>query len=224
MPERERDEFQRIAGAFVHDFNNLYQTALGNLDLLARRIDDPAATELVNETIVSVERAVALTERLNLIGNKYPERFQRVRIDGAIAAAAGELRETPGGTREVTIRGGAAGAACRLPPGQLETALSTLVLEGPAALARGALSIEATVCELAGEPEGLAPGPYVRITIAASPAVEPLSAPSGRPVQDARIGFPLIRLFAAQLGGVCRMDPDAEGETRIELFLPEEPG
>lgn len=54
------DEFQRIAGTFVHDFNNLFQTALGNLDLLSGRLKESANAELVEETIISVERAVGL--------------------------------------------------------------------------------------------------------------------------------------------------------------------
>lgn len=221
MPDRESDEFQRIAGAFVHDFNNLYQTTLGNLDLLSRRIRDPAAAELVEETIISVERAVELTERLNLIGNKHPERFQRVAIDDAITAAAGELRERLRDRREITVRAGARGAACRLFPGQLERALSALILQGPGALSRGPVSIESGLSESAGGDGVLTPGSYVRITVSAAGAGP--TAPSGLPVRDAGVGFPLIRMFAAQLGGACRMDQDSGGGTRVELFLPAEP-
>jgi len=216
--------FQRVAGAFVHDFNNLFQTALGNLDLLSGRIDDPAATRLVNETVRSVERAVELTERLNLIGNKYPQRFQRIAVDPAIGAAAQNLRGEPGDQPEIAFRSRAAGLECHLPPGQLERALAALVTGGPRAFARGALAIETAACDASEDSESLAPGVYVRITVSAdNGAAKPLPAgipASLLPAPGESTGFMIARLFALQLGGTCRIDGNTGGKTQVDLILP----
>jgi len=214
-PDPEIDRFQRIAGAFVHEFNNLFQTALGNLDLLSGRIRDPSHTELLNETIISVERAVELTERLNLIGNKDPRRFQRFDVHGGIATAVAGLRERLGTQRKITVHGDGTGLYCRLPPGQMEKLLSTLIFNGPAALSRGTLTVETAACALAENTEELPSGAYARITIFAGDA--DAAAPTTR---DMGTGLLLARMFAAQLGGACRMEQARDGSARVDLFLP----
>jgi len=172
--------FQQIAGTFVHDFNNLFQTALGNLDLLSGRLTDPSNTELLNETIISVERAIALTERLNLVGNKYPERFERLDVNRGIETAVADLRETLGPARKITFQRDAAALYCRLPPGQLENALSALIVAGPAALSKGTLAIETAACDIAENADGLPVGAYVRITVTADNSAAPPPREPGR--------------------------------------------
>lgn len=216
--------FQRIAGTFVHDFNNLFQTALGNLDLLSGRLSDPSNTELLNESIISVERAIALTERLNLVGNKYPERFERLDVNSRIETTVADLRETLGPARKITFQRDATALYCRLPPGQLENALSALIVAGPAALSKGALAIEVAACDVADNADGLPAGAYVRITVTADnsdapPPPEPAS-PLARLNLDLGVGLPLAQIFTAQLGGVCRLQQVGDRVTRVDLFLP----
>ncbi len=216
--------FQRIAGTFVHDFNNLFQTALGNLDLLSGRLNDPSNTELLNETIISVERAIALTERLNLVGNKYPERFERLDVTSGVETAVADVLKTLGPARKITFQRDATALYCRLPPGQLENALSALIVAGPAALSKGSLAIETSACDIAESAEGLPSGAYVRITITADnsdapPPPEPVS-PLALLNLDLGVGLPLAQIFTAQLGGACRMEQVGDGVTRVDLFLP----
>lgn len=212
-PNRQHESapLQRLASAFYHDFNNLFQTALGNLDLLSRRISDPSHAELVQEAVISLERAVALTERLNLAGNKPAERLRRIGVDAAIAAAVPALRDALREGRDIAHRSGAAGVECLLLQGQLECALEALILDGPVALRGGPLTIRTAAVDLAGDGDGLADGAYVRITVSADTAAET----DGRISLEDGIGALLARLFAAQLGGVCRTR-----ETAVELFLP----
>lgn len=217
-PDPEMAGIQLIAGTFVHDFNNLFQTALGNLDLLSRRLEGSSDEELLNEAIVSVERAIDLTETLNLIGGKYPDRFVELDIDATITAAGPGLRERLGESRKFALRCDAAGLHCRLPPGQLERTLSALIFEGPAALSRGSLAVETAACAFAEDTGDLSAGAYVRITVSTD---QPNAAPAGGlPPLDKGVGLLLTRLFAMQLGGACHMEQDADGGARVDLYLP----
>jgi hypothetical protein len=106
----------------------------------------------------------------------------------------------------------------------LENLVCVLITAGPAALSKGALTIETAACDLAENAEGLPSGVYVRITVIADnsdapPPAEPAS-PFALPVVDLGVGLPLAQFFAAQLGGACRMEPVSDGVARVDLFLP----
>lgn len=218
------EDFQRVAGAFVHEFNNLFQTALGNLDLLSARVDNPVAADLVNETVISLERAVALTGRLNVVGNKNPARFARTDVNEVLAAAVAAMREKAGPGRQFALRTGAAALFCRLPPGQLDILLRALVFDGPAALAHGPIEIEADACEIGESTSALPAGAYVRITLVAGPREAPTTTDPALlralSTLDRGVGLHLARFFAVQLGGACRAARTDDRGMRIELLLP----
>jgi len=54
----------QLAGEVAHDFNNMLVSIIGNSDLLARQIVDPASRELVTEVQEAAHRAATLTRQL----------------------------------------------------------------------------------------------------------------------------------------------------------------
>ena len=83
----ERDRLQQLCGTISHDFNNAIFAATGRLELLKRRMEDPALRGLVGE----VEKTIRFFESINAAvaqaaHRQYPTASPRNAIDAVQAA------------------------------------------------------------------------------------------------------------------------------------------
>ncbi|MEI2781884.1 MAG: PAS domain S-box protein [Candidatus Competibacter sp.] len=91
----------QLTGGVAHDFNNLLAVILGNLELLAEALTDPAQAELVQRALSAVERGTTLIRRLLTFSRQQPLQPVPVNLNTLIAGISDLLRRSLGETIEI---------------------------------------------------------------------------------------------------------------------------
>jgi len=224
----------QLAGGIAHDFNNVLQAVVGAATLIERRPGDEAGVRrLARLAVEAVERGASTTRRLLAFGHR--GNLSAEALD--TAALLGDLREILVHTLDAAID-----VKVELEPGvpplfadkgQLETALVNLATNARDAMPAGGrltLSAKAELVAPGGShPSGLAPGRYVRLTVAdtgvgmdaarVARACEPFftTKVSGA---GTGLGLPMARGFAEQSGGALSIESHEGQGTAITLWLP----
>jgi PAS domain S-box-containing protein len=225
----------QLAGGIAHDFNNVLQAVMGAATLIERRPTDEAVVRrLARLAIEAVERGASTTRRLLAFGHRSELRAESLDVATLLTDLREILVHTLRATIEVQIKSGA-----DLPPlfadkGQLETALVNLATNARDAMPEGGqltLSAEAEVVGYQGSthPAGLAPGRYVRLTVADTGAGMDAAtlAHAGEPFFTTKelgagtgLGLPMAKGFAEQSGGALSIESSPGKGTTITLWLP----
>ncbi|MDO9708585.1 ATP-binding protein [Paracraurococcus lichenis] len=223
----------QLTGGIAHDFNNLLTAVLGSLALLAKRLpaEDARAARLLGTALQGAQRGAALTKRLLAFGRRQTLEPRVVELPALVAGMAELLRGA---------LGGAAHLRTEFPPGlppvhvdanQLELALLNLVANARDAMpAGGEIVIGAAAREAApGEAEGLAPGPYVVLSVTdagegmdeatLARAMEPFFTTKGTG-KGTGLGLAMVHGLAAQSGGRLALRSTHGLGTVAELWLP----
>jgi PAS domain S-box-containing protein len=227
----------QLAGGIAHDFNNVLQVVKGVATLIERRPgDEPGVARLARLAMEATERGGSITRRLLAFGRRGNLRAGTLDV----AVLLNSLREifvhTLGIGIEVHIALGA-----DLPPifadkRQLETVLVNLATNARDAMPHGGrLTISAATEIVSPEgsphPAGLAPGRYVRLTVAdmgtgmdanmLAHAQEPFFT-TKEAGAGTGLGLPLARGFAEQSGGALSVESSVGVGTTVRLWLPED--
>jgi nitrogen-specific signal transduction histidine kinase/CheY-like chemotaxis protein len=233
----------RVAGGVAHDFNNLLQVVTGALWLIQSRPDRPDRVRRYAEAALeAAERGAGVTRRMLAFARQDRLDARPVPLDAALGELRGLLKGPlgPGIALEVA-------APPDLPPVQADRVQLDLVLFNLALNARdamtpdgGTLRIEAAAEETApedaagdavapGDPRGLRPGRYVRLTVAdtgsgmdaatLARATEPFFTTKevGR---GTGLGLSMAHGFAVQSGGALAIESQPGRGTRVRLWLP----
>ncbi|KDM67536.1 ATP-binding protein [Acidiphilium sp. JA12-A1] len=225
----------QLTGGISHDFNNLLTGILGNLDMLATRIeqgDHASAMSYLDGARSAASRAAGLTQRLLTFARRQ-----------ALAPAAISVATLLDDLHELIDRtvGPAIEVQTLYPPdlragfcdrNQLENALLNLAINARDAMPEGGrLTIEASNATLVAPARGQThtEGDYVRLTITdtgcgMSDAVkdrvfEPFftTKPAG---QGTGLGLSMVYGFIKQSGGHIELASEAGRGTKISLFIP----
>ncbi|NOG72525.1 PAS domain-containing protein [Roseicella sp. DB1501] len=244
MTERNRSEARlreaqklealgRIAGGVAHDFNNLLQVLDGALQLLADNAERPdRVRRYAGVALQAAERGAVLTRRMLAFARRDRLAAEPVTLPALLQGVA-------------TLLHGPLGSAIRLeivaPPGlpavqadrsQLELVLFNLALNARDAIEQGGrIRLEAAAERLGtGNPQGLAPGAYVRIRVADSGhgmdaatrarATEPFFT-TKETGQGSGLGLAMAHGFAVQSGGALQIESVPGEGTVVSLWLPE---
>ena len=229
------DTIGRLTGGVAHDFNNLLMAVLGSLTLLEKRLpEDAQSRRLLHNAIQGADRGKALTQRLLAFSRRQELKLEAV-----------DLAQLVNGMEELLKRAVGHGIICSsefpadLPPAladanQLELALLNVALNARDAMpAGGHFKITAQAVSVAaratGDAASLAPGEYVRVTIAdtgvgmdaatLSKATEPFFTTKG-PGKGTGLGLSMVHGLAAQSGGLLRIDSQPSAGTTVDLWLP----
>ena len=229
----------QLTGGIAHDFNNMLTGIVGALDLIRLRIANGRTQDLdryINAAVNSADRAAALTHRLLAFARRQTLDPQPVDVHQLVASLQDLLVRTVG--ENVALRLDLAPVAwlAHSDTHQLENALLNLVINGRDAMpAGGELCIATANLSLDGEAaarESLAPGDYVRLSVAdtgtgmppevKAKAFEPFftTKPAG---QGTGLGLSMIYGFVKQSGGTARIDTEQGQGTTISLYLPRHP-
>ncbi len=222
----------QLTGGVAHDFNNLLTPILGSLDLLQRKgVGDERQRRLIDGALQSAERARLLVQRLLAFARRQP--LQTVAVDiGELLAGMGDLVGStcgPGITVSLSV-------ADDLPlaladPNQLEMAILNLSVNARDAMPDGGRLTLAAVSETVdtGDSKQLAPGDYVRLSIADSGtgmdeetvrrAVEPFFSTKAIG-QGTGLGLSMAHGLALQLGGALTISSVPGLGTNVELWIP----
>ncbi|HJV25309.1 MAG TPA: PAS domain S-box protein [Aromatoleum sp.] len=225
----------QLTGGIAHDFNNLLTVVMGNLQLLARRVQsDPLANDLIKSALNAAWRGAELNRRLLAFSRK-----QR------LAPIALDLNDMIGGMTTLLTR--SLGEQVRisvhvtpdLPPAladvtQLESALLNLAVNSRDAMPDGGtLTIETAAVNLdehyAALEGDVKPGSYVMLAVSdtgtgmppevVQKAFEPFFT-TKETGKGSGLGLAMVYGFVKQSGGHVKIYSEPGTGTTVKLFLP----
>jgi PAS domain S-box-containing protein len=222
----------QLTGGVAHDFNNLLTPIIGSLDLLHRKaLGGEREQRLVEGALQSAERAKILVQRLLAFARRQPLQPGPVDLPELIQGMVELVASTSGPQIRIETRLEPPLPFARADANQLEMAILNLAVNARDAMpGGGVLTVGATAeAVTAGQVAGLAPGSYVRLTVAdtgvgmdpatLARAVEPFFSTKGVG-RGTGLGLSMVHGLAAQLGGALTLD-SREGEgTVAALWLP----
>ena len=231
------DSIGQLTGGLAHDFNNLLAAILGNLDLLRKRLpDEPRFRRLLEGAIHGAERGASLTKRLLAFARRQELTPESVEVQALVDGMQDLLQRSLGS--EVQIKADIPDdlPLVRVDANQLELAMLNIAVNARDAMPfGGTLSISAapeTFGKNVPVPD-LAPGEYVRITIAdngigmdatiLAKAQEPFFTTKG-PGKGTGLGLPMVHGLAVQSGGALRLSSTPGQGTTVDLWLPRSRG
>ena len=228
----------QLAGGIAHDFNNVLQAVSGAMALMGRRADDAASIRrLARLASEATERGAAITRRLLAFGRRGDLRAEAIDAGQLLSELREILVHTLGAGIDVQVRADADLRPFVADKSQLETSLINLATNARDAMPRGGRLTMAATAEIVrdgspGHPAGIAPGRYVRITVAdggtgmdaatLARSIEPffttktVGAGSG-------LGLSMAKGFAEQSGGGMSVASAPGQGTTVTLWLPEAP-
>ncbi len=222
----------QLTGGVAHDFNNLLTPIIGSLDLLRRRHDAGEREQrLIGAALESAERARTLVQRLLAFARRQPLQPGPVDLAALIHGMSDLIASTSGPQIKLSVD-----MAGDLPPAladanQLEMAILNLSVNARDAMPEGGrLTLAASSVELeAGHRSELAPGRYVRLTVADSGegmneetmarAIEPFFSTKGIG-KGTGLGLSMVHGLISQLGGAMLLSSRPGLGTLVELLLP----
>jgi signal transduction histidine kinase len=232
-----------LAGGIAHDFNNTLAIILGNLELMERCLQgatpvaDPAEIERLYRFIERAMEAVQHGAQVTILLQAFSRRQSAAARPTDLNRLIGELTVLAGGTlgRGVLVRRNLADDLWPVfaDAGQLGAALLALCLNARDAMPEGGeLRIATANARVtAPEPDGLAPGEYVRVAVGdtgtgmaqdvLARAFEPFFSTKGPTA--AGLGLTQVHALARQIGGVVRASSTCGLGTEILLLLPRAP-
>jgi PAS domain S-box-containing protein len=226
------DAMGQLTGGVAHDFNNLLTPIVGSLDMLQRRgIGGERERRLIDGAAQAAERAKTLVQRLLAFARRQPLQPTAVDVGKLVEGMADLLASTSGPQIKLVVETMEGLPAAKADPNQLEMALLNLGVNARDAMPDGGtLRISASHEQVkAGGQAGLAPGSYVRISVAdtgigmdeatRARAIEPFFSTKGIG-KGTGLGLSMAHGLASQLGGALTIQSRLGVGTNIELWLP----
>jgi PAS domain S-box-containing protein len=221
----------QLTAGVAHDFNNILQTIMSNLELVQDDTGVPAATaEKVETAIRFAEQGAALTSQLLSFARKQKLSAQQIDLGSFLNEFRSMLSRTIGSriSTEVTVDPGL--GAVSADPSHLRNALLNLAINARDAMPSGghlkfeASTHAATTSEpVGGDLEGLA---VIRVTDTGtgiapehlSKVCEPFFSTKG--LNGTGMGLSMVYGFAKQSGGTLLITSEQGKGTCVELWLP----
>ena len=235
MQAQRMEALGQLAGGIAHDFNNILQAVGGALSLIDRRPEDAeSARHLARLALEVVQRGAAITRRLLAFGRRGDLRTETLDAVDLLRGLQEILTPTLGANIEVNVRFEPDLGLFRADKGQLETVLVNLATNARDAMPEGGqLSFSAGSEVVSGggpaHVHGVAPGRYVRLTVADTGAgmdaatlahacdpfftTKPHGAGTG-------LGLAMAVGFASQSGGTLGIESTPGEGTTVTLWLP----
>ncbi len=226
----------QLTGGVAHDFNNILQVIVGNLEIIRRLVPADAGRiqRSVEQAANGARQAAALTQRLLAFSRRQPLDPKPIDVNTLVGAMSDLLNRSLGETIAVeTVR--AAGLwKIEADPNALESAILNLAVNARDAMPDGGrLTIETTNAYIddvyAISHAEVTPGQYVLISISdtgfgmdaatATKAFEPFF--TTKPVgQGTGLGLSQVYGFAKQSGGHVKIYSEVGRGTTVKLYLP----
>ncbi|WP_420475423.1 ATP-binding protein [Noviherbaspirillum sp. ST9] len=220
----------RLTGGIAHDFNNVLQTVTTGLELARLRTTEPLAVSSLESCKRAVQRASELTRQLAVFGRVQDARLETIDPNRQLMEMASLLRsglradidfqfDVPLQLWPVTVD-----------PLQLELALLNLTINARDAMPEGGvLQLQARNETLRMQAGELAPGDYLRLTVAdngegmssevLAKALDPFFT-TKRVGKGSGMGLPQAYGFARQNGGTLILRSRPGEGTQAVLYLP----
>ncbi|WP_447752693.1 PAS domain S-box protein [Sphingopyxis fribergensis] len=222
----------QLTGGVAHDFNNLLMAIRSGLELLQKRAPrEPQITKLLDNCLKAADRGAALTQRMLAFARRQELSTERVELPQLVGEMMELLQRALGPSFVIDTSFPADLAAVSADVNQLEMALLNLAVNARDAMpAGGTIAITAAARDIAsGDVVDLAPGPYVRLTLAdngngmdaatLARAADPFFTTKGVG-KGTGLGLSMVHGFARQLGGALQLESRVDEGTRAHIWLP----
>jgi len=232
----------RLTGGVAHDFKNLLQVILGNLDALRRQLGDGTIQKddirrFSDAAVRGAERAATLTQRLLAFSRRQPLQPQPLEVNKLVTGMSDLLRRTLG--ESITTETVLAGGLWRISAdaNQLESALLNLAVNARDAMRRGGkLTIETANTHLdeayAAAHDEVKAGQYVMVAVTdtgigmtkevLAKAFDPFFTTKDIG-QGTGLGLSQVYGFVKQSGGHVKIYSESGEGTTVRLYLPRLP-
>jgi PAS domain S-box-containing protein len=226
----------RLAGGIAHDFNNLLASIRGNAELIGHQLDAQAPPQSeVSEIISATDRAAGLTRQLLAFSRKQVLQPTLLDLNGVVLSVSRMARRLMGSQVRIDEQLGTGLPQVRADPATLEQVLLNLVVNARDAMPTGGPIHITTDTEFL-EPgsravvdTGLAPGPYVRLTVrdegvgmdAATQAriFEPFFS-TREPGRGTGLGLSTVYGILRQTGGAITVTSAPQEGATFVVYLP----
>jgi PAS domain S-box-containing protein len=221
----------QLTGGIAHDFNNLLAVMLSSVDVLATRAQNYADIKVLDAMRRAVERGALLTQQLLSFARRQPLMVERYDLNTVISSFEAVLRRAGNSAIEMDIRPAHGVKTVLLDAARFEAALLNLVVNARDAMPDGGkLVVAVENVELGtGQVGNLAPGAYVRVSVAdtgsgmppevAARAFEPFFT-TKEVGKGTGLGLSQVYGFIAQSGGDVVIDSEEGKGTIISMYLP----
>lgn len=232
---RKLEAIGELTGGIAHDFNNLLAAILGSLDLVRKRLPhDPRITPLLENAVLGAERGAQLTQRMLAFARKQDLNLEAVDLGARLGGQGDFMQSLVGPDHEIHLSLPPHLDPVRTDPVQLDRAVMNLVVNARDAMpAGGRIEISATCEVVDADDPVLAPGAYVRLSIAdqgegmdpetSARAAEPFFTTKGVG-KGTGLGLSMVHGLMLQSGGWLEiLSRKGEGAT-VVLWLPRAKG
>jgi signal transduction histidine kinase/ActR/RegA family two-component response regulator len=230
---QKQESIGRLTGGIAHDFNNLLAAILGNLELLAKRLEDHPAAKYVTNARAAAKRGAELTGQLLAFSRRQHLEPKPVDVNASIHGTAELLRSTLGGNIRLEVVDAKEPRIALADRTQLELVVLNLAVNARDAMPMGGTitlqSYHDTVETADDGPQGPAPGHYtvVAVTDTGTGMTEEVRARALEPFfttkplgKGSGLGLAHVLGVTKQLGGGIRIKTKPGAGTRVEIFLP----
>lgn len=230
MQAQKLETMGQLVGGVAHDFNNLLMAVIGNLELLAKKMDpDPRLARLLHGAMEGARRGATLTQRLLAFARKQELQSRATDVLVLVEGMRDLITRSVGPLIQVKIEAHQPLPAVDVDPNQLEMALLNLAVNARDAMpSGGVLTISLQQSEATAEQSELQPGTYVRLSVAdtgegmdaatLARAVEPFFSTKGIG-KGTGLGLPMVHGLAEQSGGTFRLESRLGVGTSADLWL-----
>ncbi|WP_180538453.1 response regulator [Nevskia soli] len=229
------DAIARLAGGLAGEFNNLLTVITGFGELLTTEMaaSNPLR-RFAEEILVAAGRAAALTRRLLVFGKNHSIPAEIHDLNALITALQPKLARAVAPNVDLVLLPRARSGRIRTDPGQIESVLLNLAVNGSEAMPNGGkLIIETYDFDAAPDAPGrlpdLPPGQYVLLVITdngvgmsaetRSRLFEPFFTTKTQ-VQSAGLGLSIVYAIVKQQGGNISVYSQPGAGTIIEIYFP----
>ncbi|HEY2403248.1 MAG TPA: ATP-binding protein [Steroidobacteraceae bacterium] len=226
----------QLTGGVAHDFNNILQVIVGNLEIIRRLVPSDAGRvqRATEQALNGARQASSLTQRLLAFSRRQPLDPKPIDVSSLMSGISELLKRSLGETISVEIVGGAGLWKIEADTNALESAILNLAVNARDAMAQGGrLTIEtmnAYVDEIyAALHAEVVPGQYVLISVSDTGvgmdaetirrAFEPFF--TTKPVgQGTGLGLSQVYGFVKQSGGHIKIYSELGQGTTVKIYLP----
>jgi PAS domain S-box-containing protein len=222
-----------LTGGIAHDFNNLLAVVRLNLEIMSDALTDPTLRECAANAAVAAEQGAKLTSQLLAFARRQPMQGGRVEVGAALGRVGRMLDHGLGRNIRLTIDVAPDVVAVDADEAQFDSAVMNLAINARDAMPEGG-SIDirarrATLGRAEAEALGLAPGAYVRLTVAddgqgmsaetRARAFEPFFT-TKRGGKGSGLGLTMVYGFVKQAHGEITLESAPGRGTTVTLWLP----
>lgn len=221
----------QLTGGVAHDFNNLLMAVLGNLELLRKHVaGDAKATRLIDGALQGAKRGASLTQRLLAFARRQDLQVGPVNLAKLVNEMKDLLQRSVGSRIAVEVHAPEHLPQVSADANQVELALLNLVVNARDAMPNGGtIRIELDEAEQPAQPDPLAPGRYVVLSVidqghgmdpeTLQKAIEPFFS-TKELGKGTGLGLSMVHGLALQLNGWLKLQSMPNMGTTADLWIP----